>query len=188
MIGIISQNTTVLNALCDLLSDIPAEAWHPTGTYAAVLLAPPLPVSEEPITAPTIALGSDTQPADLILPTPISPADLRDQVMAFLSRRANLPLFENAIFRFDGRLRLLTCKDDNRRIPLTEKENAVLCCLAAAAPQTVSRTQLLTEVWHYRPDIETHTVESHIYALRQKIGPKADSLIQNNATGYFLAG
>ena len=169
MIGIISQNTTVLNALCDLLSDIPAEAWQPTGTYAAVLLAPPLPVSEEPITAPTIALGSDTQPADLILPTPI-------------------PLFENAIFRFDGRLRLLTCKDDNRRIPLTEKENAVLCCLAAAAPQTVSRTQLLTEVWHYRPDIETHTVESHIYALRQKIGPKADSLIQNNATGYFLAG
>jgi DNA-binding response OmpR family regulator len=187
MIGLISQNTTVLTALCDLLTDIPMEPWQPNMVYDAVLLVSPIREIPE-LTTPVIALGIDFPGADLVLPTPISPNDLQNRINAFLSRQAHLPSFENEIFRFDGRLRLLIDKSEDRQIPLTEKENAILCCLVTAAPETVSRAQLLTDVWHYRPDIETHTVETHIYALRQKIGPKADSLIQNDTTGYFLAG
>lgn len=187
MIGIISNDTTILTALCDLLQDIPAQPWQPNTSYKAVLLVPPPPTMET-ITAPIISLGLNSSSAALVLPTPIHPAELHKQIKTFLSRQALLPHFENKTFLFDGHSRLLMCKLDNRHIPLTEKENAILCCLANMSPKTVTRSQLLADVWHYHPDIETHTVETHIYALRQKIGPKADSLIQNDTSGYFLVG
>ncbi len=188
MIGIISENNTLLSAACDILKPLSAEAWQPNGTYEAVVCIPPLPNPMPATDALLITVGDVLPDAALVIPTPATPADWRTKITSFLEQRRTLPQFENTAFLFDGRFRLLTQKSDNRRIPLTEKENALLCCLALAAPQTVSREDLLTTVWNYRADTETHTVESHIYALRQKIGPEADSLIQNNTNGYFLAG
>jgi len=75
-----------------------------------------------------------------------------------------------------------------RRVRLTEKETAILRYLAAS-PHAVSREDLLSAVWGYSPAITTHTLETHIYKLRQKIepDPSQSSLILTEEGGYRLA-
>src|SRR5581483_4444136 len=56
-----------------------------------------------------------------------------------------------------------------QKIRLTEKETAILRCLFPAGQEPVSRETLLQEVWGYNSGVTTHTLETHIYRLRQKI-------------------
>ena len=58
--------------------------------------------------------------------------------------------------------------------------------LADSFPKALTKEDLLVSVWNYKPEAETHTVESHIYALRQKLGNRADDLIQSTSEGYIL--
>ena len=57
---------------------------------------------------------------------------------------------------------------DNIKLKLTEKEVNTIVFLSKAR-NPVSTTKLEESVWQYQPDIETHTVETHIYRLRKKI-------------------
>ena len=77
---------------------------------------------------------------------------------------------------------------DDRRIRLTEKETAILRFLYRASPEAVSRDVLLTEVWGYNAAVSTHTLETHIYRLRQKIetDPANAVLLVTEAGGYKL--
>lgn len=52
---------------------------------------------------------------------------------------------------------------------LTERETTLLLYLARHAPAAVSREAILRDVWRYQDGIDTHTLETHIYRLRQKI-------------------
>jgi len=72
-------------------------------------------------------------------------------------------------------------------VRLTEKEIAVLVLLAKAAGHHVSRQQLLNDVWGYAQDVETHTLETHIYRLRQKIEaePAHPQILMTSEDGYF---
>lgn len=54
-------------------------------------------------------------------------------------------------------------------IALTDTEARLLACLLDAAGGEVGREALLQRVWGYRPGLETHTLETHIYRLRKKI-------------------
>lgn len=54
-------------------------------------------------------------------------------------------------------------------IKLTEKEVSVIKYLYKAKDKIVSKNELLQEVWGYAPDVTTHTIETHIYRLRQKV-------------------
>ena len=57
---------------------------------------------------------------------------------------------------------------NNLKLKLTEKEvNIIMYLSKIEKPTTV--VELESEVWGYQPDIETHTVETHIYRLRKKI-------------------
>lgn len=58
---------------------------------------------------------------------------------------------------------------DEALLRLTDKEVAILRYLAGRAPKTVSREELLEKVWGYNSGVTTHTLETHIYRLRQKI-------------------
>lgn len=75
-------------------------------------------------------------------------------------------------------------------IRLTEKEKEILCVLHDNGGQPVSREDLLRAVWAYAEGVETHTLETHIYRLRQKIedDPAAPQILLKNAQGYSLAG
>ena len=72
-------------------------------------------------------------------------------------------------------------------IKLTEKEVTILKYLYNNTPRTVSKEELLENVWGYSVEMTTHTIETHIYRLRQKIEQYGGSQViitENN--GYRL--
>ncbi len=75
------------------------------------------------------------------------------------------------------------------KIRLTEKETAILKYLYRAGDRIVTRDVLLSEVWGYNSGVTTHTLETHIYRLRQKIerDPSHAELLVTEAGGYKLA-
>jgi DNA-binding response OmpR family regulator len=76
-----------------------------------------------------------------------------------------------------------------KKIRLTEKETNILKYLYRAGEKAVSREELLAEVWGYNAGVTTHTLETHVYRLRQKIepDPTAAKLLLTEAGGYRLA-
>jgi len=74
------------------------------------------------------------------------------------------------------------------KIRLTEKETSILKFLYRAGEKVVSREVLLHEVWGYNPSVTTHTLETHIYRLRQKIekDPSNAELLVTETGGYKL--
>jgi DNA-binding response OmpR family regulator len=74
------------------------------------------------------------------------------------------------------------------KLRLTEKETAILRFLYRAGQQVVTRDVLLREVWGYNANVTTHTLETHIYRLRQKIeaDPANAALLLTEAGGYKL--
>ncbi len=78
-------------------------------------------------------------------------------------------------------------EDEGRIIRLTEKEASILKFLYRAGAM-VTREVLLHEVWGYNPAVTTHTLETHVYRLRQKIekDPSNASILVTDAGGYRL--
>ncbi len=89
-------------------------------------------------------------------------------------------------FRPSGKLLLNEAK--NQKVRLTEKETSILKYLFRAGDRTVSRDVLLNEVWGYNAGVTTHTLETHIYRLRQKIeaDPSNAELLVTEPGGYRL--
>ncbi|MEL6934942.1 MAG: response regulator transcription factor, partial [Pseudomonadota bacterium] len=99
---------------------------------------------------------------------------------------------EDAIFTlgpytFKPALKMLMT-DDNRKIRLTEKETNILKFLYRSPDGVVARDVLLHEVWGYNAGVTTHTLETHIYRLRQKIEPDPSNarLLVTESGGYRL--
>jgi DNA-binding response OmpR family regulator len=78
--------------------------------------------------------------------------------------------------------------DNGSKIRLTEKETSILKYLYRAGEKVVSRDVLLHEVWGYNAGVTTHTLETHIYRLRQKIekDPSNAELLVTETGGYKL--
>ena len=74
------------------------------------------------------------------------------------------------------------------KLKLTEKETAILRFLYRAGRQVVGRDTLLAEVWGYNAQVTTHTLETHIYRLRQKIepNPAVAAILVTEGGGYKL--
>ena len=71
---------------------------------------------------------------------------------------------------------------------LTEKETTILKFLYQAFPGDISKARILAEVWGFQNTVSTHTLETHIYRLRQKIGQLTDKqLVLTTENGYRLA-
>ncbi len=82
----------------------------------------------------------------------------------------------------------LLVKDDNKKVRLTEKETAIVKFLYRASEQIVNRETLLHDVWGYNAGVSTHTLETHIYRLRQKIerDPSHAEILVTEGGGYKL--
>jgi DNA-binding response OmpR family regulator len=82
----------------------------------------------------------------------------------------------------------LLVDDRGSKVRLTEKETAILKFLYRAGERPISRDVLLHEVWGYNSGVTTHTLETHIYRLRQKIekDPSTAELLVTEAGGYKL--
>ncbi|MDP2205871.1 MAG: helix-turn-helix domain-containing protein [Alphaproteobacteria bacterium] len=73
---------------------------------------------------------------------------------------------------------------------LTDKEVDILLCLARQDGQTLKRDALLHYVWRYQPGVDTHTLETHVYRLRQKLsalGGLENLLLTDEDGGYRLS-
>ena len=110
--------------------------------------------------------------------------------------RSSINLFENSAGGYlnFNRYEVRPVKKEifNRRngevVKLTEKEVAILKYLYKAQDRIVTKNELLQEVWGYSPDVTTHTIETHVYRLRQKVehdDPSAQ-LILTLEGGYQL--
>ena len=77
---------------------------------------------------------------------------------------------------------------DGTKVRLTEKETSIFRYLYRAGQRPVSRETLLQEVWAYNSGVTTHTLETHIYRLRQKIenDATAPTILVTEAGGYKL--
>jgi DNA-binding response OmpR family regulator len=81
-----------------------------------------------------------------------------------------------------------TISINNEDITLTDKEANILVLLLRYGNKPVHRQELLSKVWKYQPDTETHTVETHIYRLRQKLDsiPSLNGCLITVDDGYCL--
>jgi DNA-binding response OmpR family regulator len=100
---------------------------------------------------------------------------------------------EDAVFKigpyeFRPAVKMLVT-DADKRIRLTEKEASILKFLYRAGGRPVTRDVLLDEVWGYNSGVTTHTLETHVYRLRQKIEPDPQnaSLLLTEGGGYRLS-
>ena len=95
--------------------------------------------------------------------------------------------FQVGPYTFKPGQKLLT-ESDGKKIRLTEKEAGIIKYLYRADRKVVGRDQLLAEVWGYNSGVTTHTLETHVYRLRQKIerDPSNAELLVTESGGYKL--
>ncbi|APX21888.1 MAG: DNA-binding response regulator [Rhodobacteraceae bacterium] len=151
------------------------------------------------VKAPIIMLTGHDTDADTILGLDAGANDYVTKPFKFpvlLARiRAQLRQHEqseDAVFTvgpytFKPSMKLLVTEDD-RKIRLTEKETNILKFLYRSTEGVVPRDILLHEVWGYNAGVTTHTLETHIYRLRQKIEPDPSNarILVTESGGYRL--
>jgi len=96
-------------------------------------------------------------------------------------------IFQLGPYSFKTATKMLVTEDD-KKIRLTEKEANILKFLYRSQESVVPRDTLLHEVWGYNAGVTTHTLETHIYRLRQKIEPDPSNarLLVTESGGYRL--
>ena len=97
-------------------------------------------------------------------------------------------MFSIGRYSFRPAIKLLLNTETNKKVRLTEKETAILKYLYRAGDRAVGRETLLGEVWGYNAGVTTHTLETHIYRLRQKIerDPSHSEILITEPGGYRL--
>lgn len=134
---------------------------------------------------PIIALGQNNTHYSNIVQTINLPLRLFDLVQniqqVFINNGINLQYW-------NLNPKTLELKNKDQYAQLTDKESAILNVLYHAAPMQVNKNILLQMIWNYHVEIETHTLETHIYKLRQKMEHDAKNpvIILTKDDGYRL--
>ena len=125
----------------------------------------------------------------ILLSTPLQIRDLYqrvsnsiDQINSQTARKLNFNKFT-----YDPSMRTLS--NDNLYLRFTEKESQIFNSLLDNSNIYISKKNLLKTVWSYNEDIDTHTLETHIYSLRKKIEKNLllkDLIVFEDNKGYFL--
>ncbi|MCW5699410.1 MAG: response regulator transcription factor [Rhodospirillales bacterium] len=102
--------------------------------------------------------------------------------------RSDDAVFTIGPYSFQPANKLLISFEGNRKIRLTDKETAILKYLYRSGGKVINRDVLLGEVWGYNADVTTHTLETHVYRLRQKIEPDPSNacILVTESGGYRL--
>ena len=129
-----------------------------------------------------------THPNVTVIRKPISAQAVKQQVLLTnrLRHTGSTLVFETPSFIFNASLKQLTDKDTGRVIALTEKETDIITYLYKHRNEDITKEQLLMQIFDYKEGVETHTVETHIYKLRKKIGPNHRLLLSTEDQGYKL--
>jgi DNA-binding response OmpR family regulator len=97
-------------------------------------------------------------------------------------------IFSIGPYTFQPGAKLMTDATRRKKVRLTEKETAILRYLYHAGDRAIGRSTLLGEVWGYNAGVTTHTLETHVYRLRQKIerDPANAEILVTEPGGYRL--
>ncbi|HTQ32734.1 MAG TPA: response regulator transcription factor [Stellaceae bacterium] len=97
-------------------------------------------------------------------------------------------VFSIGPYVFQPSAKLMTDQARRKKVRLTEKETAILRYLYHAGDRAIGRATLLGEVWGYNAGVTTHTLETHVYRLRQKIerDPANAEILITEPGGYRL--
>ncbi len=135
-----------------------------------------------------VVLGLDSGANDY-LAKPLRFAVLLARIRAHLRQHeaSNDAVFQVGGLSFRPGMKLLV-NEKGQKIRLTEKETSIIRFLFRARQAVVSRDVLLQEVWGYNANVTTHTLETHIYRLRQKIeaDPSEAKILVTEPGGYRL--
>ena len=103
--------------------------------------------------------------------------------------RSDDAVFTIGPYSFQPGSKLLLETGSNKKVRLTDKEAAILKYLYRAGDKVVSRDILLDDVWGYNAGVTTHTLETHVYRLRQKIeaDPSNARILLTEPGGYRLS-
>ena len=102
--------------------------------------------------------------------------------------RSDDAVFTIGPFTFQPANKILLENGTNKKIRLTDKEAAILKYLYRTGDRVIGRDTLLNEVWGYNAGVTTHTLETHVYRLRQKIevDPSNARILVTEPGGYRL--
>jgi DNA-binding response OmpR family regulator len=116
---------------------------------------------------------------------PVLLARIRSQLRSH--EQSEDAVFQLGPYTFKPAQKMLVTEDD-KKVRLTEKETNILKFLYRASERVVPRDVLLHEVWGYNAGVTTHTLETHIYRLRQKIEPDPSNaqILVTESGGYRL--
>lgn len=136
-------------------------------------------------TIPSLSDAICINDGQYVFQAPIKAGKIIDQIIA-LKRQASQKSVQIGAFIFDPLNNILV--KNTAEIRLTDKEKNILLALYYAPEKLISREDLLEKVWGFGSNIETHTAETHIYRLRQKIERDASDpkIIVTTQKGYEL--
>ena len=156
-------------------------------TYAQNVKCPILLLTEQDEISSTV-FGQGARASDYIIKPfkfPILLARMNIQLRMY--EKSYDSAFTLGPYTFHPAMKILKTHDNNE-IQLTEKETDILKFLYHTVEDVVPRNILLQEVWGYNNSVTTHTLETHIYRLRQKIerNPSVAKLLVTESGGYRL--
>ena len=123
-----------------------------------------------------------------LIDLPIKFLDVINKCLSLIRQRNN-SLSEIVKFKkFTYSFQLNTIYTNQHSLYLTDKENEIFKSFVDNRKVPLSKKKLLSMIWNYGDEIDTHTLETHIYTLRKKIKKKLNfsNLIKHEDTGYML--
>tara|TARA_B100001059_G_scaffold200334_1_gene207088 strand:+ start:233 stop:895 length:663 start_codon:yes stop_codon:yes gene_type:complete len=123
-----------------------------------------------------------------IINEPLNILSLLKKLKNLIDQKNSAMLEIKKFKKFKYSFRLKTLYVDKTSLYLTDKENEIFQILINNKNTSLNKKQLLSKVWNYSEDIDTHTLETHIYTLRQKIEKKLNlnNIIEHTDKGYRI--
>ena len=123
------------------------------------------------------------------LKLPFKFSELQERTKNLLSslKSAKTKIKKFKEFNYDNKNRII--QRNNKSLRVTEKENEIFNFLISQTDEYVTREKLLNKIWNYNNEIDTHTLETHMYSLRKKIDEKLelkDLIIYKEKKGYLI--
>lgn len=127
------------------------------------------------------------QPADLMLAASDAPYRLRELLARMQATSSAPDEWSLGTLRFLPRVRRVETIDSAQGCDLTDKETQLLLALLPAGVGGVAKDELLKNIWGIEAELNTHTLETHIYRLRKKLKELSGSeIISATDNGYTV--